>query len=276
MTVRQNIGFPLKMAKTSRDTIDAAVEEVAEIVALADLLERPVSKLSGGQRQRVALARALVRQPRVTLMDEPLSNLDALLRVQTREELLRLHRRVPGTVIYVTHDQVEALTMGDRIGVMRSGELVQVGSADEVYARPANRFVAGFVGSPRMNLLDGKVETSDGHREFVSGNVKFELPGSFPGKADESCAALGVRPEALSLGDPDSSPTRGVIRLIETTGADRYLFIEVAGSELCVRVNGDAPMREGEPVGLRIAGAVHMFDASGERLDIPFGRTDPQ
>ena len=176
MTVRQNIGFPLKMAKTRRDRIEAAVQEVAAIVALSELLERPVSQLSGGQRQRVALARALVRQPRVTLMDEPLSNLDALLRVQTREELLRLHRRVPGTVIYVTHDQVEALTMGDRIGVMRAGELMQVGSAEEVYAKPANRFVAGFVGSPRMNLLDGTIRTSEGEHEFVSEDVRPGAP----------------------------------------------------------------------------------------------------
>src|SRR5690348_132837 len=213
MTGRENIAFPRKMAKTPKGKIDGLVRGAAAVVSLSDLLDRPVTQLSGGQRQRVALARALVRQPRVTLMDEPLSNLDALLRVQTREELLKLHRRVPGTIIYVTHDQVEALTMGDRIGVMRAGQLMQVGTPEEVFHRPANVFVAGFVGSPRMNLLDGTIRTHGPTPRFVSGAFELDLP-QYAGSGDATkTTTLGVRPEALALVDPAETITHGVVRL---------------------------------------------------------------
>src|SRR3954449_10755051 len=153
MTARENVRFPLRMAKVPRAEAVAAVEEAAGVLGLEALLDRKGGALSGGERQRVAVARALVRDPAVLLMDEPLSNLDALLRMHTREELLRLHRSVPGTIVYVTHDQVEAMTMGDRIGVMEHGRLAQVGSAMEIYDQPATRFVAGFIGAPPMSLI---------------------------------------------------------------------------------------------------------------------------
>src|SRR5262245_4455345 len=162
MTVFENLSFPLRMAGEKKEAIRQKVGEVARILALDALLERRPEQLSGGQRQRVALGRAIIRQPKVFLMDEPLSNLDALLRVQTREELLRLHKRVEGTIIYVTHDQVEAMTMGDRVVVMRDGVVHQVGEPQMVYDHPANTFVATFIGSPAMSMFRGQVQVEDG------------------------------------------------------------------------------------------------------------------
>src|SRR5215208_246795 len=176
MSARDNVRFPLRMAKVPRVEADAAIDRAAAALALEPLLGRKVHELSGGERQRVAVARALVRDPAVLLMDEPLSNLDALLRTHTREELLRLHRDVPGTIVYVTHDQVEAMTMGDRIGVMERGRLVQVATPLEIYRRPCNRFVAGFIGTPPMSFLEGRLHEEDGVLAFQAEGVSLRLP----------------------------------------------------------------------------------------------------
>src|SRR4051794_8602726 len=170
-TARENIRFPLRMRKVPRADADAAVRDAAATLDLGALLDRKVDALSGGERQRVAVARAIVRDPAVLLMDEPLSNLDALLRMHTREELLRLHREVPGTIVYVTHDQVEAMTMGDRIGIMQRGRLVQVGSPLDVYDRPVNRFVAGFIGTPPMSFVQGRLTAAHGAVRFEGDGV---------------------------------------------------------------------------------------------------------
>jgi ABC-type sugar transport system ATPase subunit len=204
-------------------------------------------------------------------MDEPLSNLDALLRVQTREELLKLHRRVPGTVIYVTHDQVEALTMGDRIGVMRQGELMQVGTPEEVYQRPANLFVAGFVGSPQMNLIEGAVTMMGDKCSFAANGFSVPLLAPPVSSAGIGRCTLGVRPEALRVVAPTSTvPLRGIVSLVELAGADRFLIVDVSGCELRVRVDATMTVREGETVGLELAGGnPHLYGEDGLRLEFP-------
>ncbi|MGH2970495.1 MAG: ABC transporter ATP-binding protein, partial [Solirubrobacteraceae bacterium] len=196
MTARENIRFPLRMGKVPRSVADPSVSRVASVLELEPLLDRKVQALSGGERQRVAVARAIVRDPDVLLMDEPLSNLDALLRTHTREELLRLHRSVPGTVVYVTHDQVEAMTMGDRIGVMQHGRLVQVATPLEVYRRPTNRFVAGFIGTPPMSFLEGEVADRGGVLHFCCEGVELRLPSALAG----SIKAAGAERGPCSLG----------------------------------------------------------------------------
>jgi sn-glycerol 3-phosphate transport system ATP-binding protein len=262
MTVRENVAFPLKQLKWDRPKIEAEVQSVAGLLELQLLLDRSVAQLSGGQRQRVALARALVRRPKVTLMDEPLSNLDALLRVQTRDELMKLHRRVPGTVVYVTHDQVEAMTMGDRIGVMNDGVLQQIGSPEEVYGRPANRFVATFIGSPQMNLLEGRIRSGVLEAEQLA----VPLPG-LPEDLAERVRTVGVRPEDLSLGTRRERGIEAEILLDELMGSDRQLVVRAGGHELRVRVAARVRVREGERVVVELEpAALHFFDGDGNRI----------
>jgi len=268
MTVGTNLGFPLKMRKRPADEVATRVREVAALLELSDQLDKYPDQLSGGQRQRVALGRAIVRQPVAFLMDEPLSNLDALLRVQMRTELLRLHRRVGRTTVYVTHDQVEAMTMADRIVVLRNGVIQQVGASGEVYSRPANRFVATFVGSPPMNLFPGRVTSEDGHRRF-DGSVSVDLP---PGPAiDGDEVTLGVRPEAIAfVGPSDPGATAAVVDLVESVGADEYLSLKIGVLATAIaRVEGGAGFADGQAVHVRIDGrAVHLFDAAGDRVDL--------
>ena len=268
MTVRSNLGFPLKMAGRPRDEVNQKVEVAANLLQIASELDKYPDELSGGQRQRVALGRAIVREPLAFLMDEPLSNLDALLRVQMRSELLRLHKRVGRTTVYVTHDQVEAMTMADRVVVMRGGLIQQIGPPDEVYRRPANRFVASFVGSPPMNILDGRIETADGSRRF-SGPIPVDVPGLAGMALDNGPAAIGIRPEELllvSAGTDDSFPA--VIELVEPVGADIFLSAAVpGGAVLTIRVDAETRVAEGQSVHVRIApGATRLFDAGGDRI----------
>jgi multiple sugar transport system ATP-binding protein len=233
MTVRDNMGFALKLAKLPKSQIELKVREAAVALELEDLLDRKPAQLSGGQRQRVAMGRAIVRQPQAFLMDEPLSNLDAKLRVQTREQIADLQQRLDVTTVYVTHDQTEALTLGDRIAVLRGGRLQQCGSPEELYLRPANLFVAGFIGSPAMNLVSGTV--SDGFIElpFARLPVGDRLRRAFEPLAGAREVILGVRPEDLEPADAAGNGTGlrfdALVDSVESTGADLYVHARIQG-----------------------------------------------
>jgi multiple sugar transport system ATP-binding protein len=279
-TVRQNIEFPLKSRRVPVPERRARAERAASLLGLGDLLERRPAQLSGGQRQRVALARAIVREPRVFLMDEPLSNLDAKTRVQTRAELSELHADLGATFIYVTHDQVEAMTMGSRIAVLNDGRLQQVGTPDEVYDRPANLFVAGFIGSPPMNTVRAAVRRDGDDAALTIGTGTVPLP---PALRDAVAArqldqvVLGVRPEHLAIGDGAINAT---VRVVESLGHERHVVCELAGTDdrpdellpgelVVIRQSSDDPAPGvGATVTLTArADQVHLFDpGSGERL----------
>jgi multiple sugar transport system ATP-binding protein len=268
MTVETNLGFPLRMRKMAGPEVGRRVAEVAALLELSELLGRYPDELSGGQRQRVALGRAIIREPVAFLMDEPLSNLDALLRVQMRTELLRLHKRVGRTTVYVTHDQVEAMTMADRIVVLRGGVVQQVGTTAEVYGRPANRFVATFVGSPPMNLFRGRLERTDGRLVFA-GPVRVPLDARQPPAALEGELSLGVRPEGIELvAEGAEGALPGVVELVESVGADQYLSVSL-GPETgaIVRVAAERVISEGSTIHLRLVpSGIHLFDAAGDRV----------
>jgi len=264
MTVAANMEFALKIAGVGKDERDRRVRDAAALLDLTPYLDRKPRALSGGQRQRVAMGRAIVRQPQVFLMDEPLSNLDAKLRVQTRTQIASLQRRLGVTTVYVTHDQTEALTMGDRIAVLKDGVLQQVGTPRDLYERPVNVFVAGFIGSPSMNILPS---------DFVDGGVRFgttvvPVPHRTPGGAVQ----VGVRPEDLVLVGSDSGGLPVEVDLAEELGADAYLYghTEHAGQrvDVVVRVDGRSHPVPGEVVMLSLkADHVHLFDpGTGERL----------
>ncbi|MEM1429501.1 MAG: ABC transporter ATP-binding protein [Pseudomonadota bacterium] len=240
MSVRQNIGFALRLAKRPKAEIRQRVEEAAEILQLESLLERKPRELSGGQRQRVAIGRAIVRNPKVFLFDEPLSNLDAALRTQMRVELAELHAKLDATMIYVTHDQVEAMTMADQIVIMKSGVIQQVGQPMDLYNRPENPFVAGFIGSPKMNLLEGDLAR------------------------DRNAAIVGVRPEHISVSQ-ESGEWHGKVRHAEHLGSDTVAYIDAGKiGSVTVRLQGEVPMKAGSPVWMTpISGNVHLFRADG-------------
>jgi multiple sugar transport system ATP-binding protein len=262
-SVRANIEMPLKPRRVPKDDREQRVQEVARTLGLTDLLDRKPKELSGGQRQRVALARAIVRRPAAFLMDEPLSNLDAKLRIQTRADLVELHRRLGTTVVYVTHDQVEAMTMADRVAVMEDGRLQQLGPPQEVYDRPANAFVARFIGSPPMNLLPATVE--DGS-VLVAGGRLPPPPGA---TVPDGPVTVGVRPEHLRTAAADEG-FDVEMRVVESLGHERLLVCETGdGHPVIVRRSGEEAVPEpGERLALVAApGRVHLFDASdGERL----------
>ena len=272
MSVADNIGYSLKVAGVPKPQRRAQVEEVATSVGLETYLDRRPANLSGGQRQRVAMARAMIRKPRVFLFDEPLSNLDALLRVQMRAEIRRLHRKLGTTSVFVTHDQAEAMTLADRLVVMRSGHVEQVGTPAEVYGRPASRFVAGFIGSPPMNLVEGSVNV-DG--AFV--------PASQPSTAvpldrrdlSGRKVLFGLRPEAVHLVPAGTGQTVAQVEFVEELGASRVVHLEWAGQQLFVLLSEPARFTPGAAAGLAIAPQdVHLFDVdSGQRLDRAVGRS---
>ena len=269
MTVRKNLGFPLRRQRKAKSFVTDRVDFAADLLHLQKELDRYPDELSGGQRQRVALGRAIVREPFAFLMDEPLSNLDALLRVQMRTELLRLHRRVGRTTIYVTHDQIEAMTMADRLVVMRDGVVQQVGPPDDVYDRPVNTYVATFVGARSMNLFEGRVVTANGDRRF-EGPFSLDLSAdSLPGTADGEIV-LGVRPEDV-LVCPDGSPGQlnGVVELGERIGGDVYLNVRLPeGNTIVVSVDASHKIREGESLCMQVAqNKLCFFGPDGARLD---------
>jgi multiple sugar transport system ATP-binding protein len=271
MNVYDNIGFALRMMRVRRDEIDRRVKWAAEMLGISDLLDRKPRQLSGGQRQRVALGRSVVREPACFLLDEPLSNLDAKLRVTMRGELKRLHLELKRTFIYVTHDQAEALTMSDRIAVIHDGRLQQYGPPDEVYNRPRNVFVAGFMGSPTMNLLAGEVGVRDGVAYFDAPGFSQTLPARLAGvvgRASRPGAFLGIRPESIVVrGDGSSTPPRDAswfgapVYIQEPLGSDQFLTLEIGGTLVKARTNPDLVVRAGDRVEVAFDPAkLHLFD----------------
>ncbi|WET77239.1 sn-glycerol-3-phosphate ABC transporter ATP-binding protein UgpC [Amycolatopsis sp. QT-25] len=261
MTVGENIGFHLKLAKMGKAERERKVREAAAVLDLTEYLDRKPAKLSGGQRQRVAMGRAIVREPSVFLMDEPLSNLDAKLRVQTRTQIASLQRRLGITTLYVTHDQVEAMTMGDRVAVLKDGILQQCDTPVGLFAKPVNVFVAGFIGSPAMNLLETTVD-SDG---AVAGGTRLPLTPAQRSALTGPGVVVGVRPEGWTIGD---GGFEAVVEVVEELGSDQYLYCRDGDRVLTVRTPGMAPWQRGEPISLTPQpGAVHLFDAAtGDRL----------
>jgi multiple sugar transport system ATP-binding protein len=259
MTIHDNIGFGLKMRRLPKPEIGRFVQTAANLLGLGLLLKRKPRQLSGGQRQRVALGRAIVRSPQVFLLDEPLSNLDAALRVETRINLQKLHKRLETTFIYVTHDQVEAMTMGDRIAVMKDGTLQQCGSPREIYEQPVNMYVAGFVGSPKMNFVPVRVE---GGVAKASG---FEVP--LPAALNLEKGILGVRPEDLNEHPHEGSPTLDMkIEVVEVLGSDQYLYGTVGADTLIARVGAYLDAEPGDRIRLGLAvSRVHLFDEQTEK-----------
>jgi sn-glycerol 3-phosphate transport system ATP-binding protein len=263
MSVFENMAYGLKIRGFSKSDIEARVKRAADILQLDPYLARRPRELSGGQRQRVAMGRAIVRQPAVFLFDEPLSNLDAKLRVQMRIEIKRLHRELGVTSIYVTHDQIEAMTLADRLVVMNGGRAEQIGPPKEVYERPATTFVATFIGSPAMNLIPARVQAPDLFELAGGLSVRLPAPGSAAAGTD---VIFGIRPEHVALAD-DGAPL--TVELAEELGADTIVYGRLdGGQELVVRVPGYLELNIGDRVGIRIdTSKVHLFDkASGQRL----------
>ena len=259
-TVAENMGFALRLRKTPKAEIEERVRKAAEILDLVPYLKRYPRQLSGGQRQRVAMGRAIVRAPQVFLFDEPLSNLDAKLRVQMRAEIKELHQRLKTTTVYVTHDQVEAMTMADRIVVLHDGVVEQMGSPLELYDRPSNLFVAGFIGSPAMNMFKGTIR--NGRFETTSG-VSLPL-GAIPQGADGLEAVYGIRPEHLTLG----GPTVSQVTVIEPTGAETQVIAKLGGEKITGVFRERVSARPGESIAMSPdVSLVHLFDAkSGKRI----------
>ncbi|GAB3358147.1 sn-glycerol-3-phosphate ABC transporter ATP-binding protein UgpC [Micromonospora halotolerans] len=305
MTVRENMAFPLRLAKLDKETIHQKVEEAAKVLELTPLLDRKPANLSGGQRQRVAMGRAIVRQPKAFLMDEPLSNLDAKLRVQMRTVVSRLQKQLGTTTVYVTHDQTEAMTLGDRVVIMRGGAVQQVGPPQELYDHPRNLFVAGFIGSPSMNFLHAAVE--DGHLRTALGDVPIgdRVRRQLDGADAPRELILGIRPEHFedTVLIDDETRRRGVefeapVDIVESMGSDKYVYFTVegerasaaeleelaadagaadftgTGSSLVTRLSAESPVREGEPrrVWFNLE-KIHLFDPStGRNLTLHEGR----
>ncbi len=264
MTVRENIALNLKLSKVPKDEIARRVDEAARLLAIEPLLDRRPAQLSGGQRQRVAMGRAIVRNPAVFLFDEPLSNLDAKLRVQMRSEIKSFHQKVQTTSIYVTHDQIEAMTLADRIVVMNAGHIEQIGSPIDLYERPDNTFVASFIGSPAMNFLDAIVEEKpDGrHQARISGDFTLPLPDRYAVQAGDA-VIVGIRPEHMLLqGEGAVMPAK--IAHFEPTGAQTHVQIEAAGQTMTAIVNDMMHFKHGAEVTFHVAMAkIHLFSKVG-------------
>lgn len=275
MNVYDNMAFGLKLRKFSKQEIDKRVKEAAKILDIEHLLERKPKALSGGQRQRVALGRAIVREPQVFLMDEPLSNLDAKLRVQMRTEISKLHKRLQTTVVYVTHDQTEAMTMGDRIVVMYDGVIQQVATPEEIYNRPANKFVAGFIGSPAMNFMDGKIVEEGGQLYFKNDVISTLIPEGkakvlrSKGYAGQEIL-FGIRPEDIHdepvfLEAAPNSKFRAEIDVAENMGAEIYLYLTIGKDSVTARVKGRTEYKRGSSAELAFdMNKCHFFDPKTE------------
>jgi multiple sugar transport system ATP-binding protein len=261
MSVADNIGFALEMRKVPKAEREKRIQEVAAILQIQHLLDRRPAQLSGGQRQRVAMGRALARDPQLFLFDEPLSNLDAKLRVEMRAEIKRLHQHSGITTVYVTHDQIEAMTLGSRIAVMKDGILQQIGSPDQIYRRPANTYVGGFIGSPTMNFINGRIERAGEAGRFVFDGGALDLPCP-----EGPEVTLGQRPEHIHLGA--DAAWRGEVVLVEPTGADTYVVVKTAVGLITVREPANTKVAVGENVGLTVSGRHNnWFDkASGSRI----------
>ena len=278
MTVRQNLAFPLKLRKVPKAEIDRAVDEAAEILGIVQYLDRKPKALSGGQRQRVAIGRAIVREPKVLLMDEPLSNLDAKLRNQMRAEIIKLRQRINTTFIYVTHDQTEAMTLGDRIVIMKDGEIQQIGTPQEVFDYPVNTFVAGFIGMPQMNMFDGKLLKVNGRYAVKVGNAIIDISDNKQANlakrnTKEQDILVGCRPEHITLDHKAGSMISGKVDVSEMMGSSVHLHISAEGKDCIIIVptldlKGDN-LSIGSTVSFTFApNAIHVFDpASGKNLE---------
>lgn len=277
MSVYDNMAFGLKLRKTPKDQIDKLVHEAAKVLDIEHLLDRKPKALSGGQRQRVAMGRAIVRNPKVFLMDEPLSNLDAKLRVQMRIEISKLHQRLQATIIYVTHDQTEAMTLGTRIVVMKDGTIQQVDTPQNLYNSPVNLFVAGFIGSPQMNMIESKVikSGSDVILQFGSNSIKLPevkakklLDGGYEGKE----VVLGVRPEdvhdeEMFINNSPNSVVEATVKVYELLGAEVFLYFTVDQFDITARVNPRTTARPGDTIKVAIdLGKIHIFDKETEQV----------
>ena len=273
MSVRKNMSFALDLAGVPKIEVEKKVNEAARILELGPLLERKPKHLSGGQRQRVAIGRAIVRNPKIFLFDEPLSNLDAALRVQMRLELARLHQELQATMIYVTHDQVEAMTLADKVVVLNGGRIEQVGSPLDLYHQPANLFVAGFLGTPKMGFLKGRVSRLDAQSCEVEldAGTRIQLPLSGPSLSPGSPVTLGIRPEHLNLAKPGECSLTVTADVGERLGSDTYCHVITAcGEPLTLRIRGDMASRYGEQLQLHLDSEhCHLFDADGLALTRP-------
>ena len=278
MTVYDNVAFSLKLKKVPKDEIDRKVKEAAEILGITQYLDRKPKALSGGQRQRVAIGRAIVREPQVFLMDEPLSNLDAKLRNQMRAEIIKLRQRINTTFIYVTHDQTEAMTLGDRIVIMKDGFIQQIGTPQEVFDEPENMFVAGFIGTPQMNFFDGKVvKKGDGYELHTHGAV-MELTKAAQAKLaaqgiTEKDVTVGIRPEHVHLAEASTSTLGAKVDVSEMMGSEIYLHVDADGKDVVLRIPSTelpSEWRAGIPYGTNIAFTfpaelLHLFDPETEK-----------
>ncbi|MCD6420428.1 MAG: ABC transporter ATP-binding protein [Synergistetes bacterium] len=264
LKVKDNIGFPLKIKKKPTQEIETKVKWASEMLGITELLDRYPHQLSGGQRQRVAVARAIVMEPEVLLMDEPLSNLDALLRVKMRSEIKKLQESLKVTTIYVTHDQVEAMTMGDRIAVLKDGKLQQIGGSNEIYHKPTNLFVAGFIGSPQMNFINVEVKEEENILIVATSGLEIPLPPAIPIKKSEYI--LGIRPEDIHIKElPNSTRVTGEIYFVEALRSDTVLHVNTDFGKLVVKIPGDFDAKEGENISLYIDNSkIHLFEKESE------------
>ena len=276
MTVYENMAFPLKLRKVPKDEIDKRVKEAAEILDITQYLDRKPKALSGGQRQRVAIGRAIVREPKVLLMDEPLSNLDAKLRNQMRAEIIKLRQKINTTFMYVTHDQTEAMTLGDRIVIMKDGWIQQIGTPQEVFDHPANLFVAGFIGTPQMNFFDAKLLKEDGKYSVSVGGIKVDLSDTkqkalAAKNVGSQAITLGVRPSHITLGDGANTLT-ATVDVSEMMGSEVHLHANAEGRDVVVIVPtldlSSVSFAPGTAIQLSFDGSVcHLFDSEGKNLE---------
>ncbi|MCL2491573.1 MAG: sn-glycerol-3-phosphate ABC transporter ATP-binding protein UgpC [Coriobacteriia bacterium] len=275
MTVYKNMAFSLKLRKLPKDEIDRKVNEAASILNIEHLLQRKPKALSGGQRQRVALGRAMVRNPAVFLLDEPLSNLDAKLRTSMRTEITKLHKKLGTTFVYVTHDQTEAMTMGDRIVVIKDGIIQQIDTPQNLYEQPENLFVAGFIGSPQMNFIDAVVRESDGALYATFGQEAVLIPekiqsADFAERYLDREVVLGIRPEYLSDDSSHfsvSSPITGDVDLAESMGAEKYIYFVTEGNHCIARVSGKSSIEDGDRATFSVdCSEIHLFDKETEHV----------
>ena len=265
MTVRENMAFPLKLKKYPKEEIRKRVDQAAEVLGITEYLDRKPKALSGGQRQRVAIGRAIVREPKVLLMDEPLSNLDAKLRNQMRAEIIKLRQRIDTTFIYVTHDQTEAMTLGDRIVIMKDGVIQQIGTPQEVFDHPTNLFVAGFIGTPQMNFFDAELVTENGRYTVVLENARVELSEAKQAnlarkQVQPGPITLGVRPEHISLAGDVSQAVQGTVDVAEMMGSAVHLHVDACGRDTIVILQT-----------MDLQGAGHPIPATGSALPFTFG-----
>ncbi|MHC2145476.1 ABC transporter ATP-binding protein [Pseudomonas sp. 210_17 TE3656] len=274
MNVRDNIAFGLKMRKMPATAIDEEVARVAKLLQIEHLLTRKPGQLSGGQQQRVAMGRALARRPKIYLFDEPLSNLDAKLRVEMRTEIKLMHQRLKTTTVYVTHDQIEAMTLGDKVAVMKDGLIQQFGTPQQIYNDPANLFVASFIGSPPMNFIPLRLQRKDGRLQALldSGQARCELPLGISDDGLEECEViLGIRPEQIALAPAQANglpSIRAEVQITEPTGPDLLVFVTLNQTKVCCRLAPDVATQVGDTLNLQFDPArVLLFDAAtGERL----------